>query len=363
MWTKEQDQYLLDNYASVYAKDIAKVLGKTLSVVRTRINQLGLANKQQGINFDWTQEQLSFIKDNIETIAIKEVMERFGTTRAVAGGKVREIKKEMGLYNSTCPVCNKDFQDIKGCTRHIITTKTQKHQAFVKKQEQLATEWFKAGKKQKDLIEYEDFVFGKDWLRAFSKEAFDKDWIHNKEERLRKFVCKQCDKEFNAYAHSQRKSPKYCSWKCFEADSAKIEYECVTCGKKFKAHLKSDKTERCYCSNKCQSQQENAAETKALNIIDNILGEKALRNKRYKWMKSPKGRPLEIDGYYPKANIAIEYQGKQHYSTSTLFKHDLDYRQQLDDIKRTAIKAKGIKLIEIKYDEPLIREHLKNRVV
>lgn len=106
-------------------------------------------------------------------------------------------------------------------------------------------------------------------------------------------------------------------------------------------------------------------ETHILDIIDEILNEAALRNRRYDWMLSPKGSPLEIDGYYPKHNLAVECQGIQHFVFADFIhstKEAFEYQQTCDTIKRTAIKTKNIILLEIKYDEPLTEEHLRTRL-
>jgi hypothetical protein len=101
---------------------------------------------------------------------------------------------------------------------------------------------------------------------------------------------------------------------------------------------------------------------KSLDVIENILGEKAIRDRRYDWMKSPKGYPLEIDGYFPNHNLAVEFQGQHHYKKGFLGHTNLKYQQQCDTIKRAAIKTKNIILLEIKYDEPLTEEHLHSRL-
>lgn len=101
---------------------------------------------------------------------------------------------------------------------------------------------------------------------------------------------------------------------------------------------------------------------KALDVIEQVLNEKAVRDRRYNWMKSPKGYSLEIDGYYPQHNLAVEFQGQHHYKKSFLGYGDLQYQQQCDQIKREAIAAKGIIFLEVKYDEPLTEEHLSTRL-
>ena len=101
---------------------------------------------------------------------------------------------------------------------------------------------------------------------------------------------------------------------------------------------------------------------KTLDIIDTILGEVSLRDRKYAWMKSPKGYPLEIDGYYPSNNLAIEFQGQHHYGKNYLGHRDFKYQQTCDKIKRETTKSRGILFLEIKYDEPLTKEHLESRL-
>lgn len=73
----------------------------------------------------------------------------------------------------------------------------------------------------------------------------------------------------------------------------------------------------------------------------------------------------ELDLYIPDRKLAIEYQGEQHYKFVKHFHKSKDkYKHQVtkDKIKRKLCVEKGIKLIEIRYDEPITKEHIRKRL-
>ncbi|HML51996.1 MAG TPA: hypothetical protein PKD84_11425 [Propionicimonas sp.] len=54
-----------------------------------------------------------------------------------------------------------------------------------------------------------------------------------------------------------------------------------------------------------------------LDLVDEALGEKALRQHRFDWLlgdpgKSGRRDKLPVDGYWPRANIVVEYREFQH---------------------------------------------------
>jgi hypothetical protein len=66
---------------------------------------------------------------------------------------------------------------------------------------------------------------------------------------------------------------------------------------------------------------------------------------------SPERRPLELDGFCEKLNLAFEYQGEQHYKPfGNITQRDVDAQQERDREKKTLCDDKGIKLIIIKHD-------------
>lgn len=64
-------------------------------------------------------------------------------------------------------------------------------------------------------------------------------------------------------------------------------------------------------------------------------------------------RSLPFDFYLPEYNIAIEYQGQQHYTPSEWFGGVTEYEKRImhDRIKEMYCNDRNIKLVYIKYDE------------
>lgn len=95
----------------------------------------------------------------------------------------------------------------------------------------------------------------------------------------------------------------------------------------------------------------------AIEKFTKVIGEEPEKEKKFEWLinkelKNPSQSPLRIDAYYPNANIAIEYNGPQHYFVDGLYtrtEEDLIKRKKLDKLKADLIKEHGIKLIVIHY--------------
>lgn len=81
------------------------------------------------------------------------------------------------------------------------------------------------------------------------------------------------------------------------------------------------------------------------NDVENALEKNHIEyisQKKFDWLK-----PLSLDFYLPKFNVAIECQGKQHYLETTIFneKEPLKIRQERDERKRQLCNGNGVKLI------------------
>jgi len=74
---------------------------------------------------------------------------------------------------------------------------------------------------------------------------------------------------------------------------------------------------------------------------------------------------LELDFYIHELKLAFEYDGEQHFDRKLceeVFKSDFDAQVRRDREKDRRCRKLGIKLIRIKYDEPLTKTHIKKRI-
>ena len=71
-------------------------------------------------------------------------------------------------------------------------------------------------------------------------------------------------------------------------------------------------------------------------------------------------RGLEIDVFVPAMNLAIEYQGQQHYEPVAMWGgEDALKAQQVRDAQKASLcKEAGVVLLEVRYDDPLNREFI-----
>lgn len=86
----------------------------------------------------------------------------------------------------------------------------------------------------------------------------------------------------------------------------------------------------------------------------------------FDWLVNPNtNAKMRLDGYFPNLKIAIEYDGIQHFEYIEKFDKTYDNflkRQQRDKLKNELCKNNNIKLIRIKYDEPLTIDYLKTKI-
>lgn len=96
----------------------------------------------------------------------------------------------------------------------------------------------------------------------------------------------------------------------------------------------------------------------ALYIIkkyESYLQESATKEQTFDWLINPStGKHLYLDAYFPQHNIALEYNGPQHYMIDrryTTTKEQLEHRQYLDQLKQNLLQEHGVKIIVIHYKD------------
>lgn len=102
-------------------------------------------------------------------------------------------------------------------------------------------------------------------------------------------------------------------------------------------------------------------ETYVLNLCDEVLGLKGLRQYRFSFLFGDKGHGLPVDVYYPEKDLVIEYREYQHTNDVAFFdKPDKltvsgvsrkEQRKIYDQRRRNILPQHGITFIEIDYSD------------
>lgn len=103
-----------------------------------------------------------------------------------------------------------------------------------------------------------------------------------------------------------------------------------------------------------------------INKFSKALNEIPIKEKKFDWLLNPvTNQQLRIDAYFLNSNVAIEYNGPQHYIVDGLYtttKEQLIYRQNLDFLKYQLIREKGINLIVVSYKDKVTEEYIQNKI-
>lgn len=177
-------------------------------------------------------------------------------------------------------------------------------------------------------------------------------------------TCPQCGKTFTP---KHRTEKECCSEECRTLASRKrVTKTCLNCKKEFWV-WQSKKNRAKYCSKSCRAKQQFSSqeENEVVTIIASILKEKPERAKTFSWLKSNADRNMYLDAYFPKTNIAIEYDGKQHREFVPHYHKNLKQFEQSrkrDERKEKLCKKNGIILIRITDEEKRTKEYLTKRI-
>ena len=107
-------------------------------------------------------------------------------------------------------------------------------------------------------------------------------------------------------------------------------------------------------------------ETYFIDLCDEVLQKKALRQHRFDFLKGDSGARLPVDAYYPELHLVIEYCEKQHTEEVKFFDKRKtvsgmsrgEQRKLYDQRRREVLPQHGIKLIELGYND---FDHTRNK--
>jgi hypothetical protein len=85
--------------------------------------------------------------------------------------------------------------------------------------------------------------------------------------------------------------------------------------------------------------------------LDDYFQEIGIREKTFDWLINTTGYKLKIDIFYLKSNIAVEYNGLQHYQE--IGYGNLEEVQLRDKIKSSLLKSNGIQLLVFTSEEEI----------
>ena len=107
-------------------------------------------------------------------------------------------------------------------------------------------------------------------------------------------------------------------------------------------------------------------QTYVVDLCDEVLGRKALREHRFDFLRSDTTRRmLPVDAYYPELKLVVEYHERQHTESVSFFNRTVagggsrdEQRRHYDDLRRRLLPENGLNLEILSYDE---FEHSKSK--
>jgi len=106
-------------------------------------------------------------------------------------------------------------------------------------------------------------------------------------------------------------------------------------------------------------------EIRLTKILEQVYGSKNIITSYHPlWAESTKHVLLEYDIYIKNKDILVEYQGRQHYEHVPFFgtKQEFLLQKKRDSRKKRLAKIQNKKLICIKYNEPIFKDYIINKI-
>ena len=108
-------------------------------------------------------------------------------------------------------------------------------------------------------------------------------------------------------------------------------------------------------------------EQRVINLVIRILRAKDVQRNRgvFDWLRGNTGMKLRVDAYFPNEKLVLEYHGVQHFKANKHMdrrKGRARQRRKYTQMRQKLIPAHNLKLLEIRYDEPITKKHLKEKL-
>jgi hypothetical protein len=110
---------------------------------------------------------------------------------------------------------------------------------------------------------------------------------------------------------------------------------------------------------KPSAQRSTSDEAYVIDLCDELLKQKALRQHRFDFLKGDSGTRLPVDAYYPSLNLVVEFKERQHTEEVKFFDKRQtgsgvgrgEQRKLYDQKRRDILPKHNIKLVELDYSE------------
>lgn len=179
-------------------------------------------------------------------------------------------------------------------------------------------------------------------------------------------ICINCNKVFMARDRGNR--TKFCSRLCKSQHRTLVNSTikiCDNCGKEFKIKRSCSKS-YIHCK-ECRGKNLGRVSSKRSRQLGVWLSKYFIveSEKQFDWLydiNKSKGR-YKLDYYLPKHNLAIEYDGEQHFKHSFTSKWEsVDKVHKRDILKNNLCEQNGVKLIRFNYLEILTEEYVLMKI-
>ena len=103
-----------------------------------------------------------------------------------------------------------------------------------------------------------------------------------------------------------------------------------------------------------------------IDIIEEILNEKAKREYSFEWLRNSNNNKYRVDAYFEKFNLIVEYNGKQHYEHVNIFHNTIDeFNKYVNDYndKIAKLKQKNFIILEWKYNKSITCKNVKKELM